>query len=165
MDIKKIVKSVSRRKSTITIICVWTILVALIVIKAYWLSYSTRNRLKYYKPIYPGYDLSGADCLDLLIIGVAGLMVGLFLNDVKEMIYGYIATMLSVFLVSVIYISIYIWYVLDFRTIFSLNPFEWELAVYTAASIAFALMVPWIIGICLVSLVIGAFLRTWMGWS
>jgi len=101
----------------------------------------------------------------LLIIGVAGLMVGLFLNDVKEMIYGYIATMLSVFLVSVIYISIYIWYVLDFRTIFSLNPFEWELAVYTAASIAFALMVPWIIGICLVSLVIGAFLRTWMGWS
>lgn len=100
--------------------------------------------------------------MDLLIIAVAGLVVGLFVSDVKEMLYGYIAAMSTAFVVSAAYVIFYMWYVLDLESTFAAFAYGWEWAVFIAGSIVFALMFPWIVSACLISLTIGAFLRTWM---
>jgi len=144
------------------VILLWTIFVALIVIKAYWIAYNTRARLYQFKVAYPSYDLSGCEPLDLVLVGLTGLLVGVFLSEAKEVLYGYVFTMLSSYVISVTYILLYEWFVLDLGSMFSAVAYGWEWAVFIAASIAFALMFPWIICVCLAGLAFGALLKTWI---
>jgi hypothetical protein len=141
---------------------IWTAIVALVVIKAYWFTYASSIRLSYFKIVFPGYEGLRPGLLDMLIIAAAGVFVGLFLSDVKEMLYGYVTAMASAFIVSVVYVTLYIWYVLEFGSVFGAVAYDWEWAVYIALSVVFTLMFPWIIGVCLASLAFGAFLRTWL---
>jgi hypothetical protein len=163
--IKNKVKNLSKRRNDIVLVMLWAALMAFTVIKTYWVSYNTRGRLIYIKPAYPGYDLSGCDPLDLFLVAVAGIVAGIFLSEVKEMVFGYVVAILSAFMISVMYVSLYVWYVLDLGPMFNALAYGWEWVVFIAASIVFALMFPWIMCICLVGLAVGVFLRTWIGWS
>jgi len=160
---KKFIKKVSKNKVNIALVLIWAFLLAFLVIKAYWLSYNTSNRLIHDRPLVPTYDLRGLDFWDLFVIFFSGVVMGLFLSDVKAMFYGYVAALFLSYAFSVTYITLYIWYVLDFGSLFSLFAYDWELAVYAALAVAFTIVVPWMICFCLVGLVVGAFLRTWIG--
>ncbi len=159
---KNMAKWMSRKRNDIALVMMWAALVALMVIKAYWVTYASSTRLSYFKIAIPGYEGLRPGLLDMLIIAAAGVVVGLFLSDVKEMLYGYVTAMALAFIVSVVYVTLYIWYVLELGLVFGTVAYDWEWAVYIAISVVFTLMFPWIIGVCLVSLAVGAFLRTWL---
>jgi hypothetical protein len=148
-----------RRKRDILLLSLWTVLIALIVIKSYWISYNTANRLIYEKPAYPGYDLSRAEPLDLLVLAMAGAIVVIFLSDFSGVIWGFFASVISAFIIGVIYVVVYMWFFLDLGSLFSALAYGWEWAVFISTSIVFALMFPWIFCVCLLSFVIGSFLR------
>lgn len=163
MRIENIGKRLSRKRNDVLIVMVWTILVAFIVIKVYWVAYTTSGRLSYFQPAFTLYDAPTAGALDFLVIVIASVIVGLFLSDVHEMLRGFIATMLLTFIISVAYVSLYIWYALGWGALFGAVAYDWEYAVFFAILTVFRIMFPWIIGICLIGLTIGAFLRTWVG--
>lgn len=157
------IKRVFKDKVSIALVIMWAVLLAFLVIKTYWISYNTSNRLMHDVPLLPGYDLKRLESWDLAIIVVSGIVISLFLSDVEKMFYAYIATIILTFIISVTYISLYIWYVLDFGSLFSIYAYDWELAVYAATMISFVLMVPWMVSFCLVGVAIGAFLKTLIG--
>lgn len=164
--IKNVKRRLVRRRTDVAIVLLWTALIVLIVIKAYWIAYATSTRLSFFKPPVPGSSEGPRpDFLDLLIILIAGVLVGLFLSDVGEMLYGYIASMSLSFVAAVVYVAFYIWYALGWGVQFSATAFEWEWALFFAIQVVFTIMFPWIIGICLVGVTVGAFLKTWIGWA
>ncbi|RLI40957.1 hypothetical protein DRO69_12200 [Candidatus Bathyarchaeota archaeon] len=163
--IKETVGKVKQKRNDILILVLWSVLIAFMVVKTYWTAYQTANRLVYFKPAHPSYDLSNVNAVDLLIIAIASFIVGISLSDAKTLFYGYIFSLLLAFILCVIYISLYVWYVLDYGPLFSLMPYGWEWAFFIATSIVFALMFPWIFCICLVSLAVSSLLRSWITWS
>lgn len=154
-------RRIVRKRLDIIMVVVWTALIALIVIKAYWIAYHTTAHLVYEKPLYPGLDGPMPEFLDMLIITVAGVIVGIFLTDAKEMLYGYLASMSLAFTTAVIYVTLYVWYILGWGPTLSAAS-NWEWAVFFAIEIVFAMMFPWILSIGLISLAVGAFLKEWI---
>jgi len=156
---------VLKKKGDVALVLLWTALVALIVIKIYWVGYTTSVRLSQSKTLFPTYEGPGPGILDLIIVLLAGIPVGFSLSDVNEMVYGYFAAMSLAFVVSVTYVTLYIWYVLGWGQVFSMVAFDWEYAVFFALEWVLRIMLPWVMGLCLVGLTVGAFLRTWIGWG
>jgi hypothetical protein len=154
-----------KKKGDVALVLLWTGLVALIVVKIYWVGYTTSVGLSQSKDPFATYDAPGPGLLDLVIVLLAGIPVGLSLSDVNEMIYGYFVAMCLVFIVSVTYVSLYIWYVLGWEQMWGMVAFDWEWAVFFAMEWVLRIMFPWVMGLCLVGLIAGAFLRTWIWWA
>jgi hypothetical protein len=154
-----------KKKGDVAVLLLWTALLSLIVISIYWIGYTTSIRLSQHKTLFPDYDAPGPGFLDLVIVLFAGIPVGLSLSDVSEIVYGYFVVMLLVFIVSVSYVTLYIWYILGWGQVFSLATYDWEYAVFFAMEWVLRIMVPWVMGLCLAGLIVGAFLRTWLVWD
>ena len=88
--IKETVGKVKQKRNDILILVLWSVLIAFMVVKTYWTAYQTANRLVYFKPAHPSYDLSNVNAVDLLIIAIASFIVGISLSDAKTLFYGYI---------------------------------------------------------------------------
>lgn len=79
---------------------------------------------------------------DKLFLAVMGLVVGFFMTDVKRLVYGYFASMVTAYILSVIYIYVYIWFTLQLGLVLSTIPFGWETAVHIAIVKVFGFMFP-----------------------
>jgi hypothetical protein len=154
-------RRILRKKSDVALVAVWTTLVALVVIQSYLISYSSDPFLAYTKPAYPWTGGLTIGLPSILIVAVSGIIAGLFLSDVKEMIYGYIAVTVLSFIVDIIFVSFYIWYALEWGPSLS-SGFNWEWAPFLATEVVFNLTFPYIMITGLISLVIGAFLKEWI---
>lgn len=163
--IENLWRLISRKKFTLIVMVLWTLTLSLVIIKIYWLAYLETNPLginplSYHRIPYVTYF--SPRVLDLLILLGASLIVGLVLSDVKEMLYSYAASISLSFAVGVAFGSYYIWVVLDLGPLFSLAPYDWEWALYIAFLNVFRIVFPWIIAFCLLGVITGAFLRTWI---
>jgi hypothetical protein len=153
------------KKGDLTVLLLWAALISVIVITIYWIGYTTSIRLSQTKTPFPTYGAPGPGPLDLVIVALSGIPVGLSLSDVDKIVYGYFATMILVFIASVTYVTLYIWYTLGWGKVFGMVAFDWEYAVLFAMEWVLRIMLPWIMGLCLLGLIIGAFLKTWVGWD
>jgi hypothetical protein len=162
IKIGNIAKRMSKKRNDIAIVILWTALVSFIVIKSYWITYITSQRLSYFQIPFTLYEGPAAGALDIVVIVIASIVVGLFLSDAVEMLLGFTVAIFLTFVISVIYVTLYIWYVLGWGVLFGAVAYDWEYAVFFAVLTVFRIMFPWIVGICLIGLVIGAFLRTWV---
>lgn len=160
--ISNLFRILSKRKKDIVLVLIWAALIALIVIRVYYETYTTSARLFYQKRAFPGYDALMPGVVDLILMAAASIFVGLFVTDLKEMFYGYISAMLLAFFVSVVYALFYIWYILDLGPLFSVAPFEWEWAVLFAIYGILPIMFPWIIALCLIIVAVASFVREWI---
>jgi hypothetical protein len=156
-----LLRRIIRKKHDVALVAFWTALISLIIIRVYLVAYSSDPYLAYKKPPYPFTGGLSPDILDMLIIGASGLIVGLFLSDANEMLYGYVVSIFLSFVIGVIFVSFYIWYELGWGASWS-SGYNWEWAPFLAIEVVFAVMVPWIIIGTLVSLIIGAFLKEWI---
>lgn len=154
-----------RKKKDIVLVALWTLLVSFLVIRVHYVTYAESIRLQYYQIPFADYGAPMAGVWDLLIVAIAGLIVGSFLSDIKEMIYGYLAMGCFSFIIAVVYVTLYIWYTLGWGPFFSYFAFDWEYPVFFAVATVFRIVFPWILGCCLIGLVVAAFVRTWLFWS
>jgi hypothetical protein len=98
--------------------------------------------------------------VDMLILGVMGIVATLMLSDIKPIVYGFAATLAASFIAAVTYTSLYIWFVLEMWIPFSTS-YGWEWVLYVGFWKMFFVMVPMVIGISAIGLVIGVLLRGW----
>ncbi|MEM3579641.1 MAG: hypothetical protein QXH40_01410 [Candidatus Bathyarchaeia archaeon] len=114
------------------------------------------------KPLRPSYDLSSFESVDLLIIILAGIILGVSITDVKKMLYGYAGAMFLAYFISVAFFFCHTWFLKGFQYGLSSIPYGWEWALLAAVLDAFVLMVPWAVCLCLVGMIVGAFVRVWV---
>lgn len=158
---------ITREKITLLAVALWTLTLSLVVIKIYLVAYLETNplginRLSYFQIPCTSYEGPSPRVLDVLIIAVASLVVGLVLSDVKEVVYGYIASVSLSLVVGVAFVSFYIWVVLDLGALFSLAPYDWEWVVFMAFWNVFRIMFPWLVAVSLLGVVAGSFLKGWV---
>jgi len=92
------------------------------------------------------------------LLFLCGIVCGFFFSDVKEAFYGFIFSMLLSFIIGIIFAFYYIWVELDFSSLFT-GPYEWEWAVYIAILNIFRMMFPAMVGLSLIGVVVGFFLK------
>jgi len=149
------------RRKDVLIVLLWTTAMSLIMIKAHILLYQT-PMFRNYRPGFIKYQPPSPEALDVLILTVMSIIVTILLSDVNPIVYGFAASLCLSFIIAVTYASLFIWYVLDWQTFLSQDPFGWEVAIYTGFLNMFFVMVPWVIGSNTVGLVVGIIARTWL---
>jgi len=157
--IKSLFERARRRKADLLFVLLWSIIFSVVVIKVYLAAYLRILRLSYFQIPFASYDGPAPDILDMLIIAVISLIAGFFLHDIKDMLFGYVATVSLAFIVGVAFVSFYIWGPLGWGELFSLGPYEWEWALLLAVWNVFRIMFPLLVAISLISVIIGAFTK------
>jgi len=161
MKIRNLVRWISKRKESIIVFALWSILIVLVTIRI-WLtcpeyipdSYSDMLQMGFYIPLE-----------DLLILVLISLVVGALRDDPKEFLLGYSASILSAFTISVA--SIYLYAQHEFvwaRELVSSEVFGWERRLFASAGNVLKIIFPWIVGVCFLGMLVGAFVRTWIAW-
>jgi len=156
---KKFAGEILRKKNDLLIVMGWTALIALIVIKIFWLTYLEVPRLTLYRIMFTRYEAPAPQLVDVLILLVASLVVPFFISTVNDLFYGFIASLFLSFLISVAYVFVYIWFIQDWGALFSTGPFDWEIPFFFAVLNVFRIMFPTVLATCLVGTVFGFFVR------
>ncbi len=159
--IRNLFRRLSKKRNQVALIILWATLVALVVIRMYWAAYNESARLSTFKIPFPGYEGPRPSVVDALIVFFIGIIFGFVAYDVEDLLYGYIAAMVIAFIISFVYVTLYIWYVLDLGKMFGAMAYDWEWALYVAFSNVLLMMFPWIVGACFFGLIIGSIVKTW----
>jgi hypothetical protein len=159
-----ITRLLSRRKKQLSLVILWGIVLGLIVIKVYWTGYQEIKWLKAYRVPYGWYETPQPVFLDLVLVLLASLIVGLLISDAKFLFYGYIMGLLLTFMVSFVYVMIYMWTELGLADMFTLGAFDWEWAVLFSIWNVGKLMFPQVVLLSLLGVISGAMLREVVGY-
>jgi hypothetical protein len=153
---------IARRKKIIALIAVWGFLIALVMIKSHWLYYLANRQFSVYTIPWRVYEGPKFNDLDLALLLITSFLIGIFVTDVKHVVYGYFsATFLSVS-VTTIYIVLYNRLVLTLGERLTDIPFGWEWEVSIAFLNVFRFIFPIGIICCLIGLIVGIFAKIWL---
>ena len=150
-------KLTTRRKDALIIAC-WTAVMVLLIIRAHISLYTDVPRFQVYKPWLSWYGGPSFDAIGWLILIGTCILVSMTLSDVKPLVCGAIVSFSLTLIIAVTYVSLYIWFVLGASKIPSLGPYDWEYIVYMAI-ITILRMFPYLLFVCMVSLVAGLLIR------
>jgi hypothetical protein len=139
----------------------WILLFSLIVVKIYVIAYLTIRPLSTQRPIYDYVLGPTPDALDILCVSIISFIGGWVLHDPEEIFFGWVATILTTLILGVAFVSYYIWGPLGWGAVLSYAAFDWEQAVYFAIWNVVRIMFPLLIAASLISVVLGAYVRTW----
>ena len=94
--------------------------------------------------------------VDYMILFVASVVAGIFLVELETIVFGWVGTIFLSFLVSILYTSLYGWFVLGLREALSTYPFGFENFIFALVFTVFRIT---LLGYILVlpALFIGAF--------
>ncbi len=159
---KKFAREISRKKKDILIVMGWTALMAFITIEVFWLKYQEVPRLTRYNIIFAQYEAPAPQLVDVLILLVASLVFPFFISTVKDLVYGFIASLFLSFSIGVAYVFLYIWYIQEWGALFATGPFDWEIPLFFAILNVFRIMFPTVLATCLIGAMIGFFVRGWV---
>lgn len=163
-EVLNLFKALSNRKRGVLIVAIWGLVLGLIVIKVYWVGYQEIEWLQYYRVPWGGYETPNPNILDLLLVLIAGIVVGILISNVKALFYGFIGSLLFAFMIGFTFVMFYMWAVLKVEHLFSWADFNWEWAVLIAIFNVGKIMFPQMIFLSLLGVVIGAFLRERIGY-
>jgi len=158
---KKFDIRITPRKRDFLVVVLWTSLMVLVMVNAHRTLYLKPRFRRSAIPWSP-YEPPSLSAPEMLILLAASLLVTLTLSDVKSLIYGSIASLAVSFIIAVAYASLYIWFILDWQTVFSMGPYDWEIVVHFALMNMFWVMFPWVVGLSVVGIVFGFFVRGWL---
>ncbi len=155
-------KWIKVRKKPIIIVLVWSVAVALVIIKSYWFIY-----LKYPVLVEQGIAWTGIeqwiprlDIYDLLLIFLFSIIAGAMILDIETTIYGFIATTILSFVIAGTYSFLFIWFILEFNNILPYLGWTTIERATTAAILNISRMtIPFVAILCLMGVMLGAFAR------
>jgi len=153
---------IKKRKKDIALIIAWSVVIALILIKTHQFFYWENEQFSIYKVPYLHYKGPVFSDLDRLLLLAASFLVTLFLSDAKSVIYGYFVSIVLSSLITVIYLFLYIWFVLELGVLLSTIPFGWEWVLFLAIINVFRFMFPIGIVFCLIGVTVGSLTKTWL---
>jgi len=150
------------KKKEIIVVLVWTLLLTMVMIKAHYLLYLRNPRFFYFDIAYSRYQPPSLEIVDMLLLLVMSVVVGALLYDVKSLLFSYIASIGIAFIVAVTYVTLFIWFILDYGKNLSVIPFGWEWAIYMGFLNMLWVVFPYVMGISVIGIMIGYVLRTWL---
>jgi len=151
-------KRIGPRRKDMLVVILWTVAISLIMIKAY-MSFYLHSPLG--QEFWVVYDWPGLEWYDMVILTVLSIACTMILSDAESIVYGVAASLILSFIISVAYVSIFIWYVVGAGSFFSQVTYGWEYVLYAGFWNVFFVMVPWAIGASAIGLVIGILIRAW----
>ena len=154
----------SKRRRDIAVVTSWTVILVLLIIKTHQGFYTTSDRFQRYEIPYLQHVGPRFDGFDITIIIIVAFSAGFFLIDVKNVVYGYFASMLSASITSTLYVFIYIWSVLRWGEFWSRIDFGWEYSLFQAFLNVTRFMFPIGIGFSLVGVILGSLIRNWVSY-
>jgi len=155
-------KQILSKKALILIVALWTATMAFIVVRTFWFKYATTVRLSNYNVLYARYDAPAPQLLDVLVLIAASLVITFLISTPKDLVYGYVTSLLLSFFIGVVYVFLYIWYVQGYGVLFSTGPFDWEVPLFFSILNVFRIMFPVVAATCLIGATIGFFVRSLM---
>jgi len=161
---EKFFRWLKTRKREIAVTLTWSIAVALVIIKSYWLLYVTHPVLVEHGIAWTRVNewVPRLGTLDYLLIFLMSVIAGAILVDLKNIIYSFIATVVFSFVFAVTYSSLFIWYILKWGETLSLlgGWLAWiGDVIYVAMLSIFRMVFPLVILLCILGVFLGAFGR------
>jgi hypothetical protein len=157
------VKWLGARKKKIAVTLTWSVAIAGIVIKSYWLVYATNPVLVEHGIGWTQVDqwIPRLDTLDCLLIFLLGIIAGAILVDLETVLYSLIATTILSFLVPIAYSSLFIWYILRWGEAISVlgGLLLLQNVIYVAIISIFRMVFPIVVILSLLGVLLGAFGR------
>jgi hypothetical protein len=154
------------RKKTVLVTLVWSGIVALILIKSYWLVYAENFLLFKYSVAWT--EISGwiprLNFWDLMLIFALSIIAGAILLDVETDVYSLLANYTLSFSLAVIYVVAFIWFSLGYNEVFAAGGFfEWgSFITYIATRIIFRMTFPLVQIFCLFGALVGTYTRCFL---
>lgn len=151
-------------KKPIAITMVWSLAIALVVIKSYWLVYAQNSTLIDNRIAWTQISnwVPRITILDLIIILVISIVAGAILPDIEIVVYSVLANFMLVFALAVLYSTCFIWFILGYGEFFAASGgfLEWgSWVAYVAFKNIFRLTFPLVHIFCFIGAIIGAFVR------
>lgn len=109
------------RKITLLVAFLWTLTVASIIVKSYWLMYIENPVLIETGMIYTTVDkwVPRLSIWDHTIIVIASLVAGAVLMDIKDILCSWLASTVLSFVSSTFYMFLFVWFLLGARDYFA----------------------------------------------
>jgi hypothetical protein len=164
-------KWLKARRKKIVVLLLWSLSVALIAIKSYWLIY-----LPHPIYLYPPGSQTGVpymetfskytpilDVWDFCLILAISLVVGAILLDLETILYSFLVHAFLFFTFIVTWMSLFIWYDLGYYHYESVDfSYAVQLVVYLAVKNAFRMTFPLAFLLCFLGVFVGAFIRAYI---
>lgn len=158
MTAKNYLWIIKQKRNTILVL-IWAVILTLIIVRSHWTLYQYSERLRHYRIAFSIYEAPHLGTLDIVILLPSTILIVMALSDIKPIFYGFIAAHVIAFCSGLIYISLFIWYVLDYQALYSLSPFGWEYVMLMGLYNLFYIMFPWMIGVSILGTIISFILR------
>jgi hypothetical protein len=152
------------KKRVIAVVMCWSLVIAVILIREYWLSY-IRNPILFNMPFYWFDDPSWVarlDVWDFIIILVTSATAGALILDIEAILFSAISNAVLSFLIPVIYVTFFIWVILGWGNQFDLvGGFgRWgQYVIWDSIRIIFRMTFPIVQLLAFFGAFIGAFVR------
>ena len=154
------------RKKVIAIIMGWSLFVAVVIIREYWLSY-IRNPILFDVSFYwfenPKW-IAHLDFWDFLLIFLSSAVVGALLIDIETILFATITNTILSFVFPVVYVTFFIWVVLGWGNQFNLvgGFLRWgQYVVWDSIRIVFRMTFPLVELAAFFGVFLGAFVRVY----
>jgi hypothetical protein len=109
------------KKAAIVVVFLWAFLLSIVVIREYYVTYQSPSAMdpNYRVAFAPAYStlLPRLYSLDYVTILVMSILAGFAIREIDEVLFGFLASVLLLFVIAVAYTSLYIWYVLGFGAV------------------------------------------------
>jgi hypothetical protein len=151
-----------QRRKFVIVFLVWAFVIALIMIRAHYSLYLRSPKFFAYKIAYCVYEVPSFEVTDMVLLFVAGLVVGIIVCEVKPLIYGFAASVSVAFIIAVAYAALFIWFILGYQEFFALIPFNLEWVIYLGMISMLWLWFPFVIGISAIGMLVGVFINAWL---
>jgi len=129
-------------KKEIAVVLLWIMSISLIVIISYYSIYLSSEKWKTYNIAWHPTEGPTLNIFSMTLMFILSMLVGLFLDDIKKLIYGLFLTLVLSFIISVFFGFIYVWFFLGYSGIFSEIPHGWEWVIYMSFLNCFRMYVP-----------------------
>ena len=156
---------VKENKKPIIITVGWSLVVAIILIKAYWSIYLANPRLFESGVFWTQISdwTPHVDLLDMIMIFIASIVAGALLLEIETIVYGVIANFILSLVFAVIWATFFIWYALGIGLIPDFVawglPDQVSFIVYIASRNVFRMAFPFVYVLAFMGVFVGAFGR------
>lgn len=155
------------RWRTVLVTVIWSMVVALIVIKSYWLTYAGKNLLFEYRIAWTEIIdwIPRLNIWDLVLIFVVSVIAGTIILDIETSVYTVLTNYVLSALLAIIYVTGFIWFALGYSEVFASSGgfLEWgPFVTYIAFRVVFRMIFPIVQVICLFGVLVGAFARGYL---
>ncbi len=159
-------RGLGTRKKTIAIVLGWSLFIAVVIIREYWLSY-IRNPILFDVSFYWFEDpnwIAHLDFWDFFFIFLSSAIVGALLIDIETILFSTITSTILSFVFPVVYVTFFIWVILAWGNQFNLigGFLRWgQYVVWDSIRIVFRMTFPLVQLAAFLGVFLGAFVRVY----